>query len=305
MLLLRLIYAAIGAVFATQSLAEVPRVATDIAPVHSLVAQVMNGLGEPDLILRPGASPHSYALRPSEARALQDADLVVWMGPELTPWLQKPIEILGPGADAVELLNLAESRLQPLRDPGADHGHDHDHDHGNEAAAIDPHAWLDPENGKIWLGVIARRLAAADPENADQYLANAAAGQARIEAASAAIVALLAPVQGQPHVTFHDAYQYFEIRFDLASAGTVKLSDAADSSPADLAELRAAINNGTVACAFSEPQFDTGLLTAAAEGTNLRIAVLDPMGSALTPGPDLYPALLEKLAESIAECAAE
>lgn len=289
------------------ALADAPKVAADIAPVHALVARVMEGLGAPELIVAANASPHGYALRPSQARALQEADLVVWIGPDLTPWLEKPLRNLATGAEVLTLLDVPETQILAYRGgPEHDHdGHDQDadgHDHGIEAGGTDPHAWLDPENARRWLALIAERLAAADPGNAAGYRANAAEGIAELEALEARIAARLAPLAAVPFVSFHDAYQYFETRFGLSFAGSVALGDATDPGPARLADLQREMQERGVHCAFREPQFDDRRLRALTGSGGLTVAELDPMGSTLTPGPDLYPALLWQMAEAFAAC---
>ncbi len=289
------------------ALADAPKVAADIAPVHALVARVMQGIGAPELIVAANASPHGYALRPSQARALQEADLVVWIGPDLTPWLEKPLRNLAAEAEVLTLLDAPETQVLAYRGgPNHDHGdHDQDadgHDHGLEAGGTDPHAWLDPENARRWLALIAERLAAADPGNAAGYRANAAEGIAELEALEARIAARLAPLAAVPFVTFHDAYQYFETRFGLSFAGSVALGDATDPGPARLAALQREMQDRGVHCAFREPQFDDRRLRALTGNGGLTVAELDPMGSTLTPGPDLYPALLWQMAEAFAAC---
>lgn len=324
------LFAAAIALLSAPASAEVPQVVTDIAPVHALVAQVMDGVGEPALLVRPGMSPHTYALRPSQARALQEAGLVVWVGPNLTPWLEKPLETLAGDAVMLTLLEQEATGKLVYRESGGDHGdhgehadheehgdhadhgadegdhddHDHDHDHhGHDHHGLDPHAWLDPENGRIWLGLIADRLARLDPEHGDIYRANAAAGQAQIAQLETELAATLAPMQGRRFVAFHDAYQYFEARFGLTLAGTVSPGDASDPSPARMAALRDTLVAQGVACAFTEPQFNTGLLAAAVEGQGVKVLVLDPLGSTLEPGASLYPALLRDMGQTFAACA--
>ncbi|MFV0515550.1 MAG: zinc ABC transporter substrate-binding protein [Jhaorihella sp.] len=282
--------------------ADVPRVVADIAPVHSLVAQVMDGLGTPDLLVASGTSPHGAALRPSQARALQGADLVVWIGPELTPWLAKPVVTLAGQAALVGLLDHPGTARLEYRDSmapesGAEHG-----GHGHDHAGTDPHAWLDPDNASLWLGVIAAELAALDPANAESYRANAAAGQDRLAHLSERIEAQLAPLGDRPHVAFHDAFQYFEHRFGLTLAGSVALGDATDPGPARLAALRDRIAAMDLRCAFGEPQMNAGLLRAAADDGELRVVELDPLGMTLVPGPALYPDLLSAMADAVADC---
>ncbi len=330
--------------------AEVPRVATDIAPVHSLVSMVMQGAGSPDLIIPPGASPHSYAMRPSEARAVAKADLVVWVGPSLAPWLEEPMSSLAQGAERLTLQDVEGIRLLTNRsgvafeahDHGDHEGHedhdghddhaehddheghdhadhadhdDHDHDaheeadahegHNHAPGALDPHIWLDPQNAMVWLDAIAASLSAQDPENAELYADNAAQAQAQLVDLQADIQAELTPLRGQKFVVFHDAYHYFEARFDVEASAAISLSDGAAPSAARLAEVRDVVKDTQAACVFTEPQFNAGLVDALQDGTALKSASLDPIGAALEPGVDMYPALLRDLAAAFTSCLAE
>ena len=177
--------------FATAATAEVPRVVTDILPVQGLVAGVMEGLGEPAVILPPGADPHGYSMRPSDAAALENADLVIWIGEDLTPWLGKPIETLAGNASRLELLEVE----------------DHD-DHGHEVHAhsgTDPHAWLDPDNALIWLDAIARALSDADPDNSARYQSNAEMAADAIRAEIGEAQTLLSGLADVPYAVHHDA----------------------------------------------------------------------------------------------------
>jgi zinc transport system substrate-binding protein len=312
-----------ASLMAGTALADAPRVAVDIAPVHSLVARVMDGVGAPDLIVQPGGSPHEYSLRPSEAAALQEADIVVWIGPDLTPWLASAVGTLAGDAmrvtlmesEGTELLEFREGALFEAHAHGEaeeehDHDHDHDHDdahddHGHDEhahGAHDPHAWLSPANAAVWLDVIAARLSAADPANAATYAANAAAARAELDAVVAEVNAMLDPVRDLRFVVFHDAYQYFETAFDIPASGAITLSDATDPSPARIAEIQGRVAEQGIACVLSEPQFDPGIVATVMEGTPARTAVLDPLGSDLAPGPGLYPQLLRNLATALSGC---
>lgn len=303
--------------------ADVPMVVTDIAPIHSMVAMVMGDFGTPDLMVDTATGPHSGALRPSQARALQDADLVIWIGPELAPWLEGPVETLAPNATRLDLLDAAGTKVLTFREADevghdedghddGDHdeeGHDEDHqdeahhdEHDHAAGDEDPHAWLDPDNAVVWLGLIADLLAQADPERAADYRSNAASAQQDINDLAAEIASALAPMQKQPFITLHDAYQYFEMRFGLESIGFVTASDASDPSPAGLARLSEKLKQADVSCAFSAPQYDPGLLYAAAGEKKLKVIPLDPLGAELAPGPDLYTALLRDMAQAVSSC---
>jgi zinc transport system substrate-binding protein len=328
--------AAVGAVgclaLSAPALAK-PVVVTDIPPVHALVARVMQGVGEPTQILPPGASPHGYAMRPSEAAALADADVVFWVGPELTPWLARAIDTLATHAEAVELLeapgttHLAfregatfevhhhdedghdahaegeeEEHADAHEDADAAEDHDQDEAHEHDHHGVDPHAWLDPDNGKAWLSAIANELATVDPDNADAYRSNAAAGAREFEGLTARISEQLRPVRGAPFVVFHDAYHYFENRFDIEAAGAVSLSDASRPGPARVSEIRDRIRDLDAVCVFTEPQFQPTLVATIVEGTSAHVATLDPLGTSLEPGPTLYPALLQHLADDLTAC---
>lgn len=287
--------------------AEAPRVVADIAPVHGLVSQVMQGVGEPELILLPGVSPHGYALRPSQARALQKAGLVVWIGPELTPWLEKPVTSLATKANTLALLSRETTQVLPFRegdedDDGDEEGHDHGHVDEHDHDGIDPHAWLDPENAREWLGLIAEALAEIDPENAAHYQANALKAQAELQALTVTLQQTLSPVQAAPFVTYHDAYQYFENRFGLHNAGFVTLSDGAGASPARVSELRDHLSELDVQCAFSEPGVDPGVLAGISASDGLNLSTLDPMGRDLHLGGGFYSNLLQNMAQNFVEC---
>lgn len=354
-----------SSLLASAAVADTPRVVADIAPLHSLVAQVMDGVGEPSLIVSPGASPHEYSLRPSEAGALQDADIVFWTSRDLTPWLADGLVTLAEDATTVELLASDGTTKLPLREnalfeahqhgegghddhghEGEDHGdhdehghghedhgdhdhgehddhgheeghdHEHDHDHAHDDdkedhardshdhahGDYDAHAWLSPANAMVWLDTIATALASADPENGEAYRANADAARADLNALTKELDEVIAPVRGERFIVFHDAYQYFEDAFDMPAAGAITISDAADPSPARIAEIQERVASQNVTCVLSEPQFDPGIVAAVMDGTEARTGVLDPLGSDLEPGPELYPNLLRNLASALAEC---
>lgn len=287
--------------------AEPPRVATDIAPVHAIVAAVMAGVGAPHLLVPPGASEHSYALRPSDAAALDAADLVVWVGPELTPWLAAPLATLAADARLLTLTRTPGMRLEPARIGGAFAAPDHG-DQGDPAAAgagaapVDPHLWLDPDNAAAIAAAAADALAAADPANAGAYRANAAAFATEAATLAAAVAAKVAPLRGRPYVVFHDAFRYFENRFDLPAAGAIAASDADAPRPARLAEIRALVTEAGAVCVFAEPQYDPKLIATVIAGTPARAGTLDAIGFGLEPGPGLYPALLAAIADNLAAC---
>lgn len=267
-----------------------PRVVTDIAPIHSLVAIVMGDLGTPKLLLPPQADPHHFQLRPSQARLLADADLFVWMGPALTPWMDRVSQNLTGGAQ-LQLLSLdtLASRIEDA--PPDSHG------------ALGPHAWLDPMNATAFLVAIGDALSAADPENADTYATNSYNALRRIAGLSADIQTRVAPTRDVVLIPYHDAYRYFLSRFDLQAAGSIADHDAAQPSAGRLQEIRSILESAGHGCIFTEPGRNTNLIEGLALGPKIRIKTLDPIGASLIPGPGLYEKLITQMADTIADCA--
>ncbi|KQI72407.1 zinc ABC transporter substrate-binding protein [Loktanella sp. 5RATIMAR09] len=309
-------------VFPSVALADVPRVMTDIAPVHSLTAQVMGDLGQPDVLLPPGADPHDYALRPSDAERLGTADLVIWVGESLTPWLEEPLETLAPQAPRFELLEVdgwTKLETRGIDDHGhEDHGHDdhghddhghddHGHDdHGDEHAHdhgdYDPHAWLDPVVAQTWVSAIAGELSALDPDNAATYSANAKATIAALAALEADLAAQLAGLSERAYILPHDGYQYFETRFGLTAQAAISGIDARTPGPAQIASLREEMTEQNVVCVFSDAEIGDRWATVVIEGTAAKTAEIDGVGVGLAAGPALYGQMLERLAAQFADC---
>jgi zinc transport system substrate-binding protein len=294
----------------TSTAMAAPNVVASIKPVHSLVAAVMAGVGEPTLIVKGAASPHTYALKPSDAGALESADIVFWTGHGMELFLGDALESLASKAKVVELADSPGITLLPVREGGAFEPHEHEgegHDHEHEAhehaeEGGDMHFWLDPENAKLMVTQIASTLAEADPENASAYQANAEAELVKLDALEAELAATLAPVADKPFIVFHDAYQYFEARFGLDLAGSVTVTPDVMPGAARIDELKAKVSSLGATCVFAEPNFEPTIIAAISEGTSAKTGVLDPEGGALTEGADLYPTLLRGLAKSLVDC---
>jgi zinc transport system substrate-binding protein len=296
------------------SRAEVPAVVASIAPLHSLVAMVMDGVGSPRLLLRGSASPHGYALRPSQRRALAEAWLIVRVGPALEAFLDRPLAAQRKRGRVLDALEIPGMRRYPLRKGGvwqaAEHDHDHDHDHDREkghdgardADGTDPHIWLDPHNAGTVVAAIARRLAEIDPANAAAYARNAASASATLEALESGLRDTLTPVRDAPFVVLHDGWQYFERAFGLRGAGAIALSPERRPGARRIAALRKHLTAAGVRCVFSEPQFPAAIVETVVRGTGSRTAPLDPLGATLSPGKALYPALMRAMARTIADC---
>jgi zinc transport system substrate-binding protein len=265
----------------------------------------MEGAGSPELILSGASSPHTYSLRPSEARLLEDADVVFWVGDALETFLEKPLEALGSRSRIVTLLEAPGVAVLPARRGGA---WDEEGQHGGigEAApddgSADGHLWLDPANAKAIARAAADVLGQVDPANRGRYAANAAGLDARIDALDAELAAGLAPVRGVPYVVFHDAYQYFERHYTLRVVGSIAVSPERSPGARRVREIREKVRGLGARCVFGEPQFPPALLATLTEGTEARTGVLDPLGADIPAGPDAWFALMRSLGGALAAC---
>lgn len=288
-----------------------PKVVASIQPIHSLVTGVMEGVAEPRLLVPAGASPHGYQMRPSDAAALQDADLVVWVGEGMETFLDKPIASLADSGKALELMEAPGLTLLESREGGAWDSHDdgeeaeeadaHDHEHGHDEG--DPHIWLSPANAKAIVAAVATALSEADAANAATYAGNAEKLAARLDQLQGDLSAQLQPVRGKPFIVFHDSFQYFEKAFGLDGVGSITVSPDRPPSARRLAELRQRITEHGAACVFSEPQTRTQLVATLVEGTRIGAGQLDPEGSAALPqGTEAYFALMQGNARALVDC---
>jgi len=313
---------AIPAIFFAEAgrTADAPVVVTSIKPVHSLVSAIMQGVGTPELIVDGTASPHTYNMKPSNARALQNAKVVFWVGPGLEAFLEKPLDAIGSDAVVAELdkapgltkLKFREGgAFEPHNDgdhDGDDHdgdGHAHadtDHDHGH--GAFDTHLWLDPQNAKAMAAEITTTLVAADPANALTYQANAKTLDDRLDALDKEIAGIVSPVKDKPFIVFHDAYQYFENRYHVRVAGSITVSPETIPGAERIAEIHKKVGELGATCVFAEPQFQPRLVDVVIEGTKAKAGVLDPEAATLDTGPELYFNLMHGIANSMQDCLA-
>jgi len=287
--------------------ADPPRVVASIAPVHSLVAAVMAGVGTPTLLLKGGASPHTYSLRPSDARALASARLIFWIGEDVERFLIRPLKTLGRKARKVALLDAKGVTILSVREGGVWPEHDKKNRaemraERNRRGERDAHIWLDPRNAKAMAAAIVTALAQADPGNAAAYRANGARLAAKLDALDRELDQDLAPVRSVPFVVFHDAYQYFEGRYRLRAAGAITLDPGRKPGARRLTEIRAAIRVRGARCVFAEPQFRPSLVATVMEGTDAKAAILDPLGARIRPGADAYFVLMRRMAASLVGC---
>ncbi|GAB5469128.1 MAG: zinc ABC transporter substrate-binding protein [Rhodospirillales bacterium] len=340
------------AAHSTTAQADSPEVVVSIKPLYGLTAAIMEGVATPELLLDETASPHGYSLRPSDARDLSQADLVVWIGPDLESFLIAPLDSLASQAKVVTGQDVTGLRLYPSREGGLwdehdhhhgeaeghhdedahhhgdDDAHSHDedahhhddeedaaekahhHEHEDEEAhhhedgkhTVDPHIWLDPGNAVVLTLAIGEALQQIDPANAETYSKNADALVVELEALDVALAGQMDSVHERPFIVFHDAYQYFEGRYDLAAVGSITVSPDQRPGARRISELREVIEARGAVCIFAEPQFSSAILDSLAEGTQVTTGRLDPLGANVPAGPDAYQTILRQLGESLVTC---
>ena len=313
-----------------------PEVVVSIKPVHSIVAALMDGVGKPKLLLQGNESPHDFSMRPSQAKSIQDADLVIWIGENLEGFLTKPVSNLSQGAVSMEIMELAGIKKLEYRDHDehdhashkkthdeghkdehdheehSGHGHEDEHDEHKEEEAhaghdhgdddTDPHVWLDTDNMQVAAVEIVKKLKELDPENAGIYDQNAKKLNAELEKLEAEIKGITSSIKSKEYVVFHDAYQYFEKQFGLEKPITITLNPEIAPGAARIKEIREEVQEHSISCLFSEPQFSPKVLEVVSENTGKTIATIDPLGSALDAGKDHYSKTLLQLANRLSDC---
>ena len=307
--------------------ADAPVAVASIKPIHSLLAGVMEGVGQPTLLVDGGASPHTWSLRPPDAQVLQDADIVVWVGENLESFLVKPLHALASNAYVLKLSRAEGITLLRMREGGSWDEHDDDHrrseaddkenkdvkenedvhvhredGHEHHGGEFNMHLWLDPANAIVIVATMADALSRLDPERAGTYRENATALQARLRGLDDELKETLAPVSDRGFIVFHDAWQYFDTRYGLRAVGSVTVSPDQAPGAGRLAEIREKITKAKVSCVFAEPQFKPRLVRTLVDGTAVATGTLDPIGAALKDGPDLYFTLMRKNADAFRAC---
>ena len=321
------------------------KVVTSIKPIHSLASYVMDGVGKPDVIVDGYNSPHGFSLKPSHAKMLENADLVIWIGEDLEAFLEKPLNTIAKKAKNIEVMDLKGIRKLEFREKNIfeghdDHGHDehkdehkehghdehkdehkehghdehkdehkeHGHDEHKEKDAHeghhhgehDPHVWLDPMNAKVIIKEITKQLVQLDSKNSAAYKANSKKALADIDKLTKAIKKDLN--KDLRFVVFHDAYQYFENRFNIKVLGALTVNTDVMPGAEKLSEIREVIEHEKVNCIFSEPQFNPSIIKSIAKDTKVKTGILDPLGAKLDKGKNLYFDLLNDMASSFKGC---
>ena len=314
------------------------KVVTTIQPLHSLIANVMGDKGKLDLILEGTASPHSFTLKPSHAKMLEEADVIFWVDKDLESFLEKPLKSIPKKAKVVTLMELSNLEILKFREKniygGHDdhddhddhdkhkkddhddhdkHGHkkddhddhdkhkkdDHD-DHAHAHGEFDVHIWLDPFNAKKIVEEVAHELADLDPKNSKIYKNNAKKTLSKLDELIKEIDKSIN--KKASFVTFHDAYQYFEKRFGIESLGALTINTDIQPGAKQIAEIKELVEDRKIKCIFSEPQFNPKLINMIAKSSGAKTGILDPLGSSYKPGETLYFNLIKDLYKNLNKC---
>lgn len=305
--------ALLSALFATSAHAGV-QVLTSIKPLQLIAAAVQDGTGStPDVLLPPGASPHSYALRPSDLARVQNSTLFYWVGPGLETFLPPVLKRRAAPAVAVQeepglhLRHFGEEEAEPAEhkeahNPARHDKHEHEHDHDHSAGALDAHLWLAPENARVIAQRMTKDLSAADPDNAARYAANLSAFEKRLSDTETQLRARMTPLKNKPFFVFHEAFDYYEEAFGLAHTGVFAVSADVKPGAQHVAQMRQQLQASGAACVFSEPPLRPRLAETLSEGLPVRLAELDALGYGLKPAVGAYEQLLINMGDGLAGC---
>ncbi len=282
-----------------------PQVVVSIKPLHSLVAGVMQGIGEPELLIPGSQSPHAFSLRPSDVRKLQSANLFIWIGEAFETPLTGILTSLSGKTEIIELMDQPDILLLPGREGGiwenishadAETGHPaHQHER-------DPHLWLAISNARDIVRITRDALAAIDPQNKASYTSNAARLDARLDDLDRELRTALSSVRSVPFIVFHDAYQYFQHQYALNTVGSITISPEQQPGVKRILEVRRKLQRLEARCIFSEPQFEPKLLHTLTQNTQVKTGILDPIGADLTAGPEAYFLLMRNMQQQLVEC---
>ncbi len=288
------------------------RVLTSIKPLQQIAAAVQDGVGSPDVLLPPGASPHHYALRPSDVRKVGSADLLYWIGPDMESFLPR---VLGPRSKpTVAVMTLKGMHLRHFGEDS--HGHDDqdehaahdtpagtdDHDHDHRPGSLDAHLWLSTVNARVIAAKMAADLSRLDPANAARYQANKTAFSERLDALDARIKTRVAGVAGKPFFVFHEAFDYFEAAYGLKHTGVFSVASEVQPGAQHVAAMRARLQEVGKTCVFSEPPLRPRLAETLTAGLPVRLAELDALGGTDPVDATGYERLLDKLGSDLAGC---
>ena len=296
------VFVAFVAVFLLTGTAQAEvKVLTSIKPLQLIAAAVQDGVATPEVLLPPGASPHNYALRPSDVRKVQSVDLLYWIGPDMEGFL--PRVLSGRSLPSVAVQDLPGLKLRHFGADNHSHAEEADeHDHDHRPGSLDAHLWLSPANARVIADKMAGDLSAADPANAQRYQSNAKAFDERLGALDQRLKKRLANVEGKPYFVFHEAFDYFEDAYGLKHAGVFAVAAEVQPGAQHVAAMRKRLQEVGKTCVFSEPPLRPRLAETLVAGLPVKLAELDALGGYTPATAQGYEQVLEKLGDDLAGC---
>ncbi|POA57918.1 MULTISPECIES: zinc ABC transporter substrate-binding protein ZnuA [unclassified Pseudomonas] len=299
--LFRLFVAFTFSLFAIGSAQAEVRVLTSIKPLQLIAAAVQEGVAIPEVLLPPGASPHNYALRPSDVRKVQSVDLLYWIGPDMEGFLPRVLK--GRSLPSVAVQDLPGMKLRHFTEDSHSHAEEADeHDHDHRPGTLDAHLWLSPVNARVIATRMAADLSAADPANAARYQDNLKAFSERLDALDTRLKARLAGIAGKPYFVFHEAFDYFEDAYGLKHTGVFSVAAEVQPGAQHVAAMRARLQQVGKTCVFSEPPLRPRLAETLVAGLPVKLAELDALGGYTPASATGYEQVLEKLGNDLAGC---
>lgn len=276
------------------------KVLTSIKPLQLIAAAVQDGVAVPEVLLPPGASPHNFALRPSDVRRVQSVNLLYWIGPDMETFLPRVLK--NRTATTVAVQDLPGMQLRRFAEDSHSHADEDEHDHDHRPGSVDAHLWLSTVNARVIAARMASDLASADPANAARYQSNAKAFAARLDALDARLKKRLAGIGDKPYFVFHEAFDYFEAAYGLKHAGVFSVAAEVQPGAQHVAAMRTRLQEVGKTCVFSEPPLRPRLAETLVAGLPVKLAELDALGGYTPATAQGYEQVLEKLGNDLAGC---
>ena len=326
-------------IFSTSSISASEKISiiTSVKPLHSIVDAISTNSDQVELLVTTNQSPHDYQLKPSQLKAMQNANIIFYFDDNFETFMSSAFDILPPKVRKSSIIEKANLNLLQYRESGAwdkhlhegddghddhdahkdedDDGHDahkdeHDDGHDDHDAHKDEHdddvnlhVWLDPENAKSIVNYVVKELTFINPKNHEIYEENGKRYIEKLNNLDAELKISLSGLQDKPFIVFHDAYQYFERAFNLNAVGSISLRDDIHSvSPNRIKEIKDKIKKTNAECVFREPQFSDRLINTIAEKADIKVGTLDPLGASLQNDKGLYFTLMRELADNFKKC---
>ena len=284
---------------ATSTVLHSEEILTSIKPIQLLTAEITHGVEgkEPQLLVNVNASPHNYSLKPSDIKRLANAELFIWYGNDLEPFLTKVVDEKDQKVIRIDQIEELEKREYEAEMDSHSHSHE-GHSHGH----YDPHFWLGPKQGLTVAKAIANRLSEIDPENKAIYLANLNKFEKELTEEIVNIRERLASDKNRGYYVFHDAYGYFEEEFSLMKTGHFTVNPEQATGAKTLMEIRTKLQSGEASCIFTEVQFSPATVEAVTRDIEVELIEIDPLGVDVEVKQGGYIEFIKDISASFEKC---